>query len=60
VTARLGRSLQPEDFRKNDQTIKYRDPAEKPMGLEDYGIIDALTLAMLAAIDQGLIDGLTS
>jgi hypothetical protein len=30
------------------------------MGLEDYGIIDALTLAMLAAIDQGLIDGLTS
>jgi hypothetical protein len=60
VSKRLGRPLQPEDFKKDNQTIDESDPAERPMELEDYGIIDALTPAMLAAIDQGLIDGVTS
>lgn len=60
VSARLGRPLQPEDFRKDNQTIDESDPAERPMELDDYGIIDALTPAMLAAIDQGLIAGVTS
>jgi len=31
------------------------EPDERPMDLDDYGIIDALTPAMLAAIDQGLV-----
>jgi hypothetical protein len=60
VSKRLGRPLQPEDFKKDNQTIDESDPAERPMELEDYAIIDALTPAMLAAIDQGLIDGMNS
>jgi hypothetical protein len=60
LSKRLGRPLQPEDFKKDNQTIDESDPAERAMELEDYGIIDALTPAMLAAIDQGLIDGMTS
>lgn len=55
VSARLGRPLQPEDFKKDNQTIDESDPAERPMDMEDYVIIDALTPAMLASIDQGLI-----
>jgi hypothetical protein len=54
VAARLGRPLQPEDFKKANQTLDESDPAERPMEIEDYGIIDALTPAMLASIDQGL------
>jgi hypothetical protein len=60
VSARLGRPLQPEDFKKDNQTIDESDPDERPMAMEDYGIIDALTPAMLAAIDQGLIAEVTS
>jgi hypothetical protein len=60
VSERLGRPLQPEDLKKDNQTIDESDPAERAMELDDYGIIDALTPAMLAAIDQGLIDGVTS
>jgi hypothetical protein len=60
VSARLGRPLQPDDFRKNNPTLDESDPAERPMKLEDYGIIDTLTPAMLAAIGQGLIAPVTS
>jgi hypothetical protein len=60
VSVRLGRPLQPDDFRKDNQTIDETDPAERPMELEDYGIIDAFTPTMLAAMDQGLIAEISS
>ena len=60
VSARLGRSLQPEDFKTDNQLIDESDPADGPMEIEDYGIIDTLTPAMLAAIDQGLIADVTT
>jgi hypothetical protein len=60
VSKRLGRPLQPQDFKKDNQTIDESDPNERGMELQDYGIIDALTPAMLGAIDEGLIDGMTS
>jgi hypothetical protein len=60
VTARLGRSLQAEDFWKDNQTIDELDPAESPMGLDDLGIIDTLTPEMLVAIDEGLTSQITS
>jgi len=57
VSKRLGRPLQPEDFYSGG--TKEADPAERPMDLDDYGVIDTLTPAALAAIDQGLISELT-
>jgi hypothetical protein len=60
VAARLGRPLQPEDFKTNNQALDESDPAERPMEMEDYGIIDALTPGILASIDQGLIAQVTS
>jgi hypothetical protein len=60
VAARLGRPLRPEDFKNTGQTLDESDPAERPMEIEDYGIIDALTPAILASIDQGLIAHVTS
>jgi hypothetical protein len=60
VSARLGRPLQPDDFKKDNQPIADSDPAERPMEMDDYGIIDTLTPAMLASIDQGLIAEVTS
>jgi hypothetical protein len=58
VSRRLGRALQPEDFKKRGEDVS--DADERPMDLDDYGIIDALTPAMLAAIDQGLIAEVSS
>jgi hypothetical protein len=40
---------------KDNPNIDESDPEEAPMNLEDYGIIDALTPQMLAAIDEGLM-----
>jgi hypothetical protein len=60
VSERLGRTLQPEDFQEQNHAIDESDPVEQPMTLEDYGIIDTLTPAMLADIDRGLIDEVSS
>jgi hypothetical protein len=60
VSARLQRPLRPDDFKKDNHTIDESDPAERPMEMGDYGIIDALTPAMLAAIDRGLTADVTS
>jgi hypothetical protein len=59
VSIRLGRALQPDDFINGNDAATNSDPAEQPMDLEDYGIIDSLTPEMLQAIDQGLIAGVT-
>jgi len=58
VAKRLGRPLQPEDLSKG--SVDLSDPDERPMDLDDYGIIDALTPAMLAAIDHDLIAEVSS
>jgi hypothetical protein len=58
VSRRLGRPLKPEDFSNGSEDLS--DPDERPMDWDDYGIIDTLTPAMLAAIDQGLIADVSS
>lgn len=58
VSKRLGRPLQPGDFR--NPSMEEADPAERPMDLDDYGVIDALTPAVLESIDQGLVAELSS
>ena len=61
VSGRLGRPLQPDDFWKGwEGSEDVSDPDERAMDLDDYGIIDALTPAMLAAIDQGLVAEVSS
>ena len=37
---------------KDNPKINESDPDEKPMDLEDYGIIDTLTPEMLGGIDR--------
>src|SRR5262245_21328164 len=57
VAVRLGRPLQPDDFR--DPDLDKGDPEEEPMSLDDYGIIDSLTPEQLQAIDSSLIAGVS-
>ncbi len=52
VSNRLGRPLQPGDFRRDDDAIAEADAEERTMGLEDCGIIDELTPAALKAAVQ--------
>ena len=51
---RLGRPLSPSDFLKDNPNIE-SPTLKKGQGLDDYGIIDALTPEVLGAIDEGLI-----
>jgi len=60
VAERLGRPLKAEDFQKASQIVDESDPDEGPMDLDDYGVIDTLTPAMLTAMDEGLIAKLAS
>ena len=55
VSKRLDRPLRPEDFYNGSNNIDYSDPEERPMDLADYGIVDALTPTVLAAIDRDLV-----
>jgi hypothetical protein len=45
---------------KDNPNIDESDPAEQPMELSDYGIIDTLNAQDLTAIDNGLIEGVTA
>src|SRR5580698_3813474 len=60
VSKRLGRPMRPEDFYNGSQIIDLSDPDERPMDLGDYGIVDALTPAELAAIDRDLVAGIST
>jgi hypothetical protein len=60
IESRLGRPLCPGDFLKDNPNIEESDPAEQPMNLSDYGIIDTLSAQDMSEIDHGLIDGVTA
>src|SRR5581483_5030737 len=52
---RLGTTTAARGLPKDDDARAESDPQKRPMGLEDYGIIDELTPAALKTVAQGLI-----